>query len=622
MTPDRTDFTPTRGTLIAAVIAIAAAYFYFLLFAGYALLELVRPVADAERQVRLAASALALGGIAGSVLAARRFRLLRYPRTLGTAYRACGMMAAVALWAPSFPVMLITTALTGLALGWLTVTLGSGLRATVGTTWLGWCAGLGTGIAYAACNLPPVFTATPRAQAIVAALLMIPGALTGPWLVPQEPSVAVTPDYRPRGVATWVMVLLALVWMDSAAFFVVQHTEGLRSATWAGAWRLGANAIVHLSAACFAGWWLARRSAVPLIAAAFALLAGACLLLDRGAMAGRAPGAEVSLLYAAGVSCYSVVLLHYTARGGRAWVVAMVFAVSGWIGTGLGVGMAQDLHRVPPAFVLAAGFVIAAALVLRGGGKKALLALAAGGLVLTAGPRVARADDAVALGREVYVAEGCIHCHSQYIRPGTGDVTEWGPTHPLSEYEAGNPPLYGNRRQGPDLTNVGNRRTPEWNRLHLIAPRTVSPGSRMPSYGYLFAKGDVRGEALVSYLASLGDETWTARAAEIAGWTPTMARPGETADGPALFARLCAGCHGGGGRADGPLAAKLSDPPPDFGRGAWRHPECADDVALLRLIKFGVAGTPMAGHEYLSDAELRGLAAYVRSLHASIPLAP
>lgn len=70
-------------------------------------------------------------------------------------------------------------------------------------------------------------------------------------------------------------------------------------------------------------------------------------------------------------------------------------------------------------------------------------------------------------------------------------------------------------------------------------------------------------------------------------------------------------------RGDGPLAAKLSRLPPNWNRDAWRRVPPGDDreTALARVIKFGLPGPPMAGHEYLSDAELTGLARYVRALH-------
>lgn len=117
----------------------------------------------------------------------------------------------------------------------------------------------------------------------------------------------------------------------------------------------------------------------------------------------------------------------------------------------------------------------------------------------------ASAQDAaqVRRGREVYIAEGCIHCHSQYVRPGTIDEERYGPPKALPDLEKQRPPLFGNRRQGPDLQNVGDRRTTDWIRRQLQKPRDVIPGSRMPSYAHLFRGGD--GEALIAYLLSLGE---------------------------------------------------------------------------------------------------------------------
>ena len=31
------------------------------------------------------------------------------------------------------------------------------------------------------------------------------------------------------------------------------------------------------------------------------------------------------------------------------------------------------------------------------------------------------------LGRQVYIREGCWYCHSQYVRPVTGERRRWGP---------------------------------------------------------------------------------------------------------------------------------------------------------------------------------------------------
>jgi cytochrome c oxidase cbb3-type subunit 2 len=233
-------------------------------------------------------------------------------------------------------------------------------------------------------------------------------------------------------------------------------------------------------------------------------------------------------------------------------------------------------------------------------------------------------DDAglIRRGREVYVAEGCIHCHSQYVRPHTADADRWGPVHSLAEVEAPRPPLLGNRRQGPDLQNVGARRSAEWQRLHLRAPRALTPGSRMPAYAHLFDAGRLEGEALVAYLGSLGAATqddWRLAAAQ---WAPAPATlPSPRATGR-LFLNYCASCHGDTGRGDGPLAARLSRPPRDFTRAEWLYfPRQADPaaerLALARIIKFGLPGRAMAGHEYLADGEISALSAYVQALRAA-----
>ena len=111
--------------------------------------------------------------------------------------------------------------------------------------------------------------------------------------------------------------------------------------------------------------------------------------------------------------------------------------------------------------------------------------------------------DMISLGREVYVSEGCIHCHSQYVRPVGKDQALWGPPTSVETALSQEPVLIGNRRQGPDLANVGMRRDDSWNRLNLMQPSALVLGSRMPSYRHLFEGDGHRGEALLAYLNSL-----------------------------------------------------------------------------------------------------------------------
>ena len=599
----------------AALAAIAATYVYFLIFAEFAFLELARAIAPAAERLRWLMLGLGAGGVAGAVIGARVFRPARARGLLAAAFRACAAAALIALIARSFLTALVAAVAVGVSLGWLTVTLTAALRGAAGGRRLGLCIGAGTGLAYACCNLPWLFRAPAVTQTAVAVVVVVAASYAARGMAnPPAATEAVESDYAPTGVTRWVVILLALVWMDSAVFYIIQHTASLRAATWGDSWMLSANAVTHLVAAVGAGLLLDRGWRGSLAGAATALLAIACLILN-----GRLPAIlPAAWIYTAGVSLYSTVLVDYPARSGRPGIAAVVFAVAGWIGSALGIGMAQDLAQVPVVFVVTAGAVVAAALVwrtrtLRVAGFAAIVVAA-----VAVSVKAEETDPIVARGREVYIAEGCIHCHSQYVRPHVArDVLRWGPAASWREAVMGEPPLLGNRRQGPDLARVGNRRSPEWNRLHLIAPRAVSPGSRMPAYGHLFAAGDGRGEALVAYLASLGAETLPERQAQIADWKPDARETPPPAESRRLFVKLCAPCHGESGWGDGAVAAKLSARPPDWSQTTWRFvpPGAALEPALGRIIRFGLPGLPMAGHECLEDREVIGLARFVQTLH-------
>lgn len=221
----------------------------------------------------------------------------------------------------------------------------------------------------------------------------------------------------------------------------------------------------------------------------------------------------------------------------------------------------------------------------------------------------------VARGRQVYIAEGCIHCHSQYVRPGTHDEIWWGPSHPLDRAEE--PPLTGTRRQGPDLLEVGNRRNALWHELHLRDPRALNPASRMPSYPHLFAGDGQRGRDLVAYLASLGDtdsvERWELTAREPVAPPPA---PPSAERGAALFATYCAVCHGAGAEGDGPYAAQIGDPYLSLRKPGFHSiaPGGSEDQALARIIRYGLPPTTMPGHEWLDRQQIADLVAHVRTL--------
>ena len=93
-------------------------------------------------------------------------------------------------------------------------------------------------------------------------------------------------------------------------------------------------------------------------------------------------------------------------------------------------------------------------------------------------------------GRAVYIANGCVYCHTQQPRAkgfGPDLARGWGRATVAADYAYDRPHLLGTMRTGPDLMNIGVRQPSEqWHLGHLYQPRAYVPGSIMPSYPFLF----------------------------------------------------------------------------------------------------------------------------------------
>lgn len=144
-------------------------------------------------------------------------------------------------------------------------------------------------------------------------------------------------------------------------------------------------------------------------------------------------------------------------------------------------------------------------------------------------------------GRDIYISEGCHVCHTQMVRPLEPETKRNGRANKESDDIYEFPNLWGSKRTGPDLTNLGRKYSDQWHVLHLIDPRQVIPTSIMPAYPWLFeqtlsgdaigdkmetlrmlgvpytdqeisdarlqVRGRTKGEALIRYLQSLGQDT-------------------------------------------------------------------------------------------------------------------
>lgn len=93
-------------------------------------------------------------------------------------------------------------------------------------------------------------------------------------------------------------------------------------------------------------------------------------------------------------------------------------------------------------------------------------------------------------GRDVYIANGCVYCHTQQPRDrnlGPDHERGWGRASVPGDYVYDKPHLLGSMRTGPDLFNIGVRQpSKDWHLGHLYQPRAYVPGSIMPAYPYLF----------------------------------------------------------------------------------------------------------------------------------------
>ena len=138
----------------------------------------------------------------------------------------------------------------------------------------------------------------------------------------------------------------------------------------------------------------------------------------------------------------------------------------------------------------------------------------------------------------------------------------------------------------------------------------------MPSYAYLF--GDERGNDLVAYLEGLQKAGTVEHLVAEMSWRPSASAvaAADASDGERLFQRHCATCHSVDGRTRHAWQASFRRLPPDLRVGPFLDLPLSGPLALrmdrlAQIAKFGIPGTDMPGHEYLSDNEIASISLWL-----------
>ncbi|WP_419657619.1 FixO: cytochrome C oxidase, mono-heme subunit [Desulfosarcina variabilis str. Montpellier] len=222
-----------------------------------------------------------------------------------------------------------------------------------------------------------------------------------------------------------------------------------------------------------------------------------------------------------------------------------------------------------------------------------------------------------AAGRELYIANGCVYCHSQSIR-----TIDWGlgaeRIAQAGDYVEDYPILLGSQRTGPDLSQDGGEHPDDWHVAHFVNPRFTRPLSIMPPFEFL---GDTGMNQLIRYVQSLGMKNadqrmqrqafWKAESIKAyeagpdanvkwlsenipQGWrdvpNPYPTTEAGMARGHKIYQDFCLGCHGPVGDGMGPAQPYIYPPPLNF--TILKNREISGGILYYQIMN-GITGTAM-----------------------------
>lgn len=222
-----------------------------------------------------------------------------------------------------------------------------------------------------------------------------------------------------------------------------------------------------------------------------------------------------------------------------------------------------------------------------------------------------------AAGRKLYIANGCVYCHSQSVR-----TIDWGlgaeRIAQAGDYIADHPILLGSQRTGPDISQDGGEHPDDWHIAHFNNPRYTRPLSIMPAFKWL---GDKNVGVLTNYVQSLGfkdadlrmarQKKWKSEATKAyeagpdanvqwlnenipQGWrdvpNPYPTTEAGLARGHKIYQDFCIGCHGPVGDGMGPAQPWIYPPPLNF--TILKGREISGGILYYQIMN-GITGTAM-----------------------------
>jgi len=352
-------------TRINTLFIVACVFFYFLIFAQFGFLHRIQESHPPGYLIEMALFAMGFGGILGCIAAACFFSYKHAKSWLMAGFIGCGLAATAVAAIPNIWFAITAALCVGIFLGSLTVSIVPVLSKTFPIKQIGLLTATGVGTAYALANIPFIFNSSAQDHCIMGGAACVIGVVLSNYI----PTFGLLPSvergekrstprnlYWKGGLAAVTAIFLALIWLDSAVFFIIQETESLKANTWSAPGQLWAIAGIHFAAAILGGKILDKGWFFPLMLFSLGLLILGSWSISHPI--GNASSWPI-YLYVTAVSFYSTGLVSYAAlrpemkqspkiQTRAAWV----FGIAGWVGSGMGIGMAKDLHTIPNLFFL------------------------------------------------------------------------------------------------------------------------------------------------------------------------------------------------------------------------------------------------------------------------------